>query len=190
LTVRILDHGAAHLIGSDRYPAPQATLMATLIKGLLAFNLDWQFVIVGVALAVTVELCGVGALSFAVGAYLPRSTTSPIFIGGLIRAFAVRAARRRGESAAQADSELGPGNLFATGLVAGGAVAGVAVALLTVDDGWAHAIGRLSLEHTLSGKLGPGGYQILGLVCFAVMGAMLWRAARRPTPNEDVRQKP
>jgi OPT family oligopeptide transporter len=181
LTVRILDHGAAHLIGSDKYPAPQATLMATLIKGLLAFNLDWQFVIVGVALAATVELCGVGALSFAVGAYLPLSTTSPIFVGGLIRAFAVRAARRRGESAAQAESELGPGNLFATGLVAGGAVAGVAVALLTVNEGWAQAIGKVSVEHILSGKLGAGGYQLLGLACFAAMGAALWRAARSPT---------
>ena len=51
--------------------------MATLIKGLLAHNLDWQFVMVGVALAATVELCGVGSLSFAVGAYLPLSTTTP-----------------------------------------------------------------------------------------------------------------
>ena len=114
------------------------------------------------------------------GAYLPLSTTSPIFVGGLLRAFATRAARRRGESAAQADSELGPGNLFATGLVAGGAVAGVAVALLTVNEGWAQAIGKLSVEHVLTGKLGPGGYQLLGVICFAAMGAALWRAARAP----------
>jgi putative OPT family oligopeptide transporter len=182
LTVRVLDHGAAHLIGTDKYPAPQATLMATLIRGLLAHNLDWQFVMVGVALAATVELCGVGALSFAVGAYLPLSTTSPIFVGGLVRAFADRAARKRGEVAAGHEAigaaELGPGNLFATGLVAGGAVAGVAVALLTVDDGWARAVGRLSLEHNLSGKLGPGGYELLGLACFLAMAAILWRVGR------------
>jgi OPT family oligopeptide transporter len=178
LTVRVLDHGAAHLIGTDKYPAPQATLMATLIRGLLAHNLDWQFVMVGVALAATVELCGVGALSFAVGAYLPLSTTSPIFIGGLVRAFADRAARKRGEATAAHEAELGPGNLFATGLVAGGAVAGVAVALLTVDDGWARAVARLSLEHSLSGKLGPGGYELLGLACFLAMAAILWRVAR------------
>ena len=100
VTIRVLDRPPHHLIGSDLYPAPQATLMATLIKGLLSFNLDWQFVMVGVALAATVELCGVGSLSFAVGAYLPLSTTSPIFVGGLVRALADRAARQRGEAVA------------------------------------------------------------------------------------------
>ncbi len=177
LTVRLLDGGAAHLIGSDKYPAPQATLMATLIRGLLAFNLDWQFVMVGVALAATVELCGVGALSFAVGAYLPLSTTSPIFIGGMVRALVERAARRGGESTGHGDAELGPGNLFATGLVAGGAVAGVTVALFTVKDSWASAV-----EHSLTGKLGPGGYEVLGVACFAAMAAVLWRVARKPRP--------
>ena len=178
LTVRVLDHGAAHLIGTDKYPAPQATLMATLIRGLLAHNLDWQFVMVGVALAVTVELCGVGALSFAVGAYLPLSTTSPIFVGGLVRALR----RPRGPQARRprhrhADAELGPGNLFATGLVAGGAVAGVAVALLTVDDGWAARRGPPVARARLTGKLGPGGYEVLGLACFLTMAAILWRVA-------------
>ena len=192
LTIRLLDHPPDHLIGSDRYPAPQATLMATLIKGLLAFNLDWQFVLVGVALAVTMELCGVRSLSFAVGAYLPLSTTSPIFAGGLVKALSDRLARRRRAAAAAGDaadanaapeeSELGPGNLFATGLVAGGAVAGVAVALLTVNDDWAHAIGTVSLEHGLQGVLGGGGYQLLGLGCFVVMGATLLKVARQKQP--------
>jgi OPT family oligopeptide transporter len=182
LTVRVLDGGSAHLIGSDKFPAPQATLMATLIRGLLAFNLDWQFVMVGVALAVTVELCGVGALSFAVGAYLPLSTTAPIFVGGMVRAFVERAARKQGD-APHADSELGPGNLFATGLVAGGAVAGVVVALVSAKTSWASAIGRLSLEHSLGGKLGEGGYQVLGLACFGAMAAALWRVARKPHPK-------
>jgi uncharacterized oligopeptide transporter (OPT) family protein len=177
LTIRLLDHPPDHLIGTDRYPAPQATLMATLIKGLLSANLDWQFVLVGVVLAVTMELCGVKSLSFAVGAYLPLSTTAPVFVGGAIRAFADRAARDRGQ--ATGESELGPGNLFATGLVAGGAVAGVAVAIFTVKDSWAKAAESLSLEHLLSGKLGPAGYQVLGLACFAAMGATLFRVARR-----------
>ncbi len=127
LTVRLLDQPLGtdlHLIGTERYPAPQATLMATLIKGLLAFNLDWQFVMVGVALALTVELCGVGSLSFAVGAYLPLTTTAPIFVGGVLRAFADRGKPKQAGAGGHADTELGSGNLFATGLVAGGAVAG------------------------------------------------------------------
>jgi OPT family oligopeptide transporter len=178
LTIRLLDHPPDHLIGSDRYPAPQATLMATLIKGLLAHNLDWQFVLVGVALAVTVELCGVKSLSFAVGAYLPLSTTAPVFVGGLIRALVDRAGRKRA-GGDDPDAELGPGNLFATGLVAGGAVAGVAVALLTVKDSWAAAVAHLSIEHGLIGTLGVGGYQVLGLACFAIMGLTLLRVGRR-----------
>ena len=63
--------GIHHAIGSNQYPAPQGTLMATLIKGLLSFNLDWQYVFVGLFLAVTVELCGVNAFSFAVGLIFP-----------------------------------------------------------------------------------------------------------------------
>jgi len=168
------------MIGTDKYPAPQATLMATLIKGLLAHNLDWQFVMVGVALAATVELCGVGSLSFAVGAYLPLSTTAPIFVGGVVRAFAERARSKAGGSQSHAESELGPGNLFATGLVAGGAVAGVLVALMTVIPVVAGGMAKISLEHTLVSGLGAGGYQILGLVFFTTMAGILWRVARRP----------
>jgi OPT family oligopeptide transporter len=182
LTVRLLDSSGGpgvHMIGSDRYPAPQATLMATLIKGLLAHNLDWQFVMVGVALAATVELCGIGSLSFAVGAYLPLSTTAPIFVGGVLRAFAERKGGKRG-APAHADAELGPGNLFATGLVAGGAVAGVLVAVLSAFDAPAKLMAKASLEHALVGALGPGGYQILGLAFFATMAGILWRVARRP----------
>ena len=130
--------------------------MATLIKGLLAFNLDWQFVMVGVALAVTVELCGVGALSFAVGAYLPARHHGADLRGRPVRAFADRARAPAAQPPTPHEAELGPGNLFATGLVAGGAVAGVAVAFLTLKDSWASTIGALSLEHALTGKLGPG----------------------------------
>ena len=89
------------------------------------------------------------------------------------------AARRQRREKTAEESELGPGNLFATGLVAGGAVAGVAVALLTVKDSWAQAIGKLSLEHALSGVLGDGGYQLLGLICFLIMGVTLLRVARQ-----------
>lgn len=80
-----MDPSVLHAIGSDKYPAPQGTLLATLVKGLLSFNLDWQFVLVGAFISVVVELCGANALSFAVGLYLPLSTTLPIFIGGMIK---------------------------------------------------------------------------------------------------------
>jgi uncharacterized oligopeptide transporter (OPT) family protein len=87
--------------------------------------LDWQFVLVGVFIAITLELCGIKSLSFAVGAYLPLSTTLPIFIGGAIRGIVEWRQKRRGDKLTAEEEDLGKGNLFATGLVAGGALMGV-----------------------------------------------------------------
>jgi len=179
-----LDPTMVHAIGSEKLPAPQGTLMATLIKGLLAQNLDWQFVLVGVFLAVTVELCGVKSLSFAVGAYLPLSTTAPIFVGGAIKGVADWVAARKSGKELE-DSELGPGNLFATGLVAGGALMGVVVALLNVKDSIATQLDKVSAEEWLKHTLpnGDAGYQILGVLFFAFMGFTLYRMARKPMPE-------
>ncbi|GMU85467.1 MAG: peptide transporter [Ignavibacteriales bacterium] len=184
-TVQILDkptaemaaQGIQHAIGSEKFPAPQGTLMATLIKGLLSFNLDWQFVLVGVFLAITVELCGVKSLSFAVGAYLPLSTTLPIFIGGAIKGFSSYVAKKKGE--AEEDAELGKGALFSTGLVAGGALFGVIVALLSVNDDIAAFIGKFNAEPAISGALGHGGYYLLGVLFFAAMGYILFKVSRK-----------
>jgi OPT family oligopeptide transporter len=188
-TIKILDQptaemasqGLTHAIGSDKFPAPQGTLMATLIKGLLSFNLDWQFVLVGVFLAITMELCGVKALSFAVGAYLPLSTTLPIFVGGAIKGIVDWGAKRRGETVE--DSELGTGSLFATGLVAGGALAGVIVALLSVNDNIFAALATMNMEQTIEHAIGADGFQLLGVLFFALMGAALYRVAKKPQPK-------
>lgn len=164
--------GVAHAIGGEEYAAPQATLMATLAKGILSFNLDWQFVMVGVFIAIMIELCGVKALAFAIGLYLPLSTTLPIFIGGAIKGFFDwRSGRKEGEE----ESELSTGNLFATGLVAGGALTGVVVAILYVL--MTDTMKQLSAEETLANALGEGGYQILGVIFFAAMATMLYRNA-------------
>ena len=184
-TVKILDsptpdllaQGITHAIGSDKFPAPQGTLMATLIKGLLSFNLDWQFVLVGAFIAFVFELVGVSALAFAVGLYLPLSTTLPIFAGGLVKYIVDYNAKRRGT--VEEDADLGKGNLFATGLVAGGALAGVAVALLSVNDGIYNALTSITLEPTLSGALGEGGYMLLGALAFAGLAGVLWRVATK-----------
>jgi OPT family oligopeptide transporter len=183
-TVQILDtptqeaaaRGVQHMIGTDKFPAPQGTLMATLIKGLLSFNLDWQFVLVGAFLSITMELCGVKSLSFAVGAYLPLSTTLPIWVGGAIKGVADWTMKKKGGHVEE--SELGTGSLFATGLVAGGALTGVIVAILTVlfEDRMA----TFNFEHAISGALGVTGYELLGVVCFAIMGLILYRVAQKP----------
>src|SRR3954454_18030811 len=77
-------------IGSAALPAPQATLMSTIIKGLLDQNLPWGLVLCGVCISIVLELCGIPSLSFAVGSYLPIATTAPIFVGGLVRWYVER----------------------------------------------------------------------------------------------------
>jgi OPT family oligopeptide transporter len=179
-TVKILDtptaamaqQGIEHAIGTPTYPAPQGTLMATLIKGILSFNLDWQFVMVGVFIAVTLELCGIKSLSFAVGAYLPLSTTLPIFIGGAIRGLIEWRQRKKGEELSAEEEELGKGNLFATGLVAGGALMGVIVAFITAAE---VGIENLSISGAITDAIGANGYKFLGVAFFALMGYVLYR---------------
>lgn len=169
--------GITHAIGSVRYAAPQATLMATLARGILSYNLDWQFVIVGVFIAVMIELCGTKALAFAIGLYLPLSTTLPIAIGGGLKGYVDWRAARRNE--VKEDDELGKGSLLATGLIAGGTLAGVVVALLSVNDNVFAALKTMNAEHFLSGWLGVGGYHLLGVLLFVAMATYLYRTAIR-----------
>ena len=184
-TIKILDQptaemaaqGIQHAIGTDNYPAPQGTLMATLIKGILSFNLDWQFVLVGVFIAIVMELCGIKALSFAIGIYLPLSTTLPIFIGGAIRGVVEWREKRKNIRVAPEEEDLGKGNLFATGLVAGGALAGVLVAFLSASDGVSKKLANVNAEHGLTSSLGGEGYKWLGVIFFALMGFVLYRIA-------------
>ena len=178
-TSEMLSQGIHHAIGTEKYPAPQATLMATLIKGILSQNLDWQYVFAGVFLAITMELCGIKSLSFAVGAYLPLATTLPIFIGGAIRGVVEMKQKKEGEQKTSEEEELGKGNLFATGLVAGGAVAGVIIAFISGSDGGEKFLNAVSLEQTFVDSLSKGGYFILGTCFFAAMGTILYRVARK-----------
>jgi len=177
-TQAMLDQGIMHAIGSDALPAPQGTLMATLIKGILSNNLDWQFVLVGVCIAITLELCNIKSLSFAVGVYLPLSTTLPIFIGGAIRGV-IELKKKKNDIAPDEEEDLGKGNLFATGLVAGGAVAGVIVAFLTANEGIKATMDKWSMEAGLQGILGgEQAYYLLGAAFFAFMGFVLYRIGR------------
>jgi uncharacterized oligopeptide transporter (OPT) family protein len=116
-------------IGSERLAAPQATLMATIIQGLLNQNLPWGLVLVGVFVSVTLELCGIHSLSFAVGSYLPIATTAPIFAGGLVRWWV------ESKTGVPQESDVSAGTLFSSGLIAGGSIAGILFAIL-VGTGW------------------------------------------------------
>jgi putative OPT family oligopeptide transporter len=121
-----------------KFDAPKATLMSYIIKGILDRELPWGLVLFGVMIALVLELSGIGSLAFAVGVYLPLSSTSPILIGGMIRWLVDRA--RKGEvtdsklnmtdEELAAESDKSPGVLMSSGYIAGGAIAGIIIAFV------------------------------------------------------------
>jgi putative OPT family oligopeptide transporter len=158
-------------IGSESIAAPQATLMATIIKGLLSRNLPWGLVMVGVFVSVVLELCGIRSLSFAVGSYLPIATTAPIFAGGLVRWWVERQRGNREES------DLGAGTLFSSGLIAGGSICGIVFAML-VGAGMIAPFQRLGNAlpwlHDTSGAA-----QAAGGLLFVALAVVTSRMAQR-----------
>jgi putative OPT family oligopeptide transporter len=158
-------------IGSADVAAPQATLMATLIKGLLSQNLPWGLVLVGVFVAITLELCGIHSLSFAVGAYLPIATTAPIFVGGLVRWWVER---KTGETS---ESDLSAGTLFSSGLIAGGSLAGILFAVLVGADYIGYFQKAGDLVPALHGAEVVG--QVASAALFFALAVILSRFAQR-----------
>jgi len=117
-----------------KFDAPKATLMSYIIKGILNHRLPWGLVLLGIMISLVLEMSGIPSLAFAVGVYLPLSSSSPIFIGGMIRLLADRWVRRkyRGmnltEEQLVAEGDKSPGVLMASGYIAGGAIAGIGIA--------------------------------------------------------------
>lgn len=174
LTIIGLHNSAMGPIGGANLPAPQGTLMAVIIRGVLSQDLPWGFIFVGAALAVVVQLCGVSGLAWAVGAYLPISTTFPIFVGGAMRWLSDRITKQSD------DSELSSGMLFSTGLVAGGSIAGLLVAVLISMDALQGVVGALNLGGTwnIAGIFGEEG-KWSALFMFALLCVMLVRRSMR-----------
>lgn len=112
----------------QKYNAPKAQLMSLIIDGILTRRLPWGLVLLGVSIALVLELCGVPSLPFAVGVYLPLSSSTPIFVGGLIRWIVDRATRK-----GAAESEMSPGVLLSSGYIAGGAISGIGIALFSLS---------------------------------------------------------
>jgi putative OPT family oligopeptide transporter len=150
--------GQAYTFGSRDVPAPQAMLMKTIIEGVLEGELPWGLVLTGGGVALGAILCGVSALAFAIGVYLPLSSMAAIYAGGCARAMVDR--RRRSHPAGSGD----PGVLAASGLVAGEGLAGVLVAALVAGG----IIGR-SVPPRLDGT--PG--ELVALVLVLAVGAFL-----------------
>jgi hypothetical protein len=156
-------------IGSGDTPAPQATLMSLVTKGILTQQLPWGFVLLGVFTSILMEIIGVPALAFAVGMYLPLEATTPVFLGGLVRKLVDW---KRGS---ESESDAGPGVLYSSGLVAGGSILGLAASFLSFDQGFVPKLkAALDLGH---GALVPS---LLSFALFLGLGYLTFRAATRP----------
>jgi putative OPT family oligopeptide transporter len=166
-------------IGSEKAAAPQGRLMATVINGILSRKLPWGLVLLGVFLVIAVELLGVRSLSFAVGAYLSIGTTLAIFCGGIVRWMVDSAVARAGGDLSETESEVSPGSLYASGLIAAGGIMGLlGVALKLYDAATGHEV-RLwfapgSAPYELLYK------QPLAIAMFVLLAFSLYYFARKP----------
>jgi putative OPT family oligopeptide transporter len=153
--------GATYEFGSKEIPAPQATLMKTIIEGVLSGQLPWDLVLTGGGLSIGAMLCGVSGLAFAIGVYLPLATMAPLLAGGATRALAERGRPPGGDG--------DPGVLAASGLVAGEGLAGVAVAALV-----ALGVAPKRADPHIPGSAG----EWVTLAAVLAVCAFLYRAAR------------
>jgi uncharacterized oligopeptide transporter (OPT) family protein len=164
-------------IGSEKAAAPQARLMATVIYGILNRQLPWRLVLMGVFLVISIELLGISSLSFAVGCYLPIATALGIFVGGMVRWFA-----ERGRDKDSAESGIGPGSLYASGLIAAGGIfglLGIVIALLS-DPELRYQIfspGTFEIGPRMLGSL--SGSNVLAVIMFALLAASQLYFARK-----------
>ena len=156
-----------------RLDSPKATIMALITDGILTHKLPWALVLLGVFITIAIELMGVQALPVAVGVYLPISTSSAMFAGGVVRWLIERRAQARQQSIAELES--GPGVLFSSGLIAGGAICGIVLAGIAGVLGSADALAeKVPIVHAL-GALPDS--NVLAIALFAAMGALLYRVA-------------
>jgi uncharacterized oligopeptide transporter (OPT) family protein len=165
---------------ADGLPAPQARLMATVVDGLLNRDLPWALILIGVAIALFIELMGFGSLTFAVGVYLPLASTLPVFLGGLVRRFADRRYRRKPD-----DETESQGTLFCSGVIAGASILAVAVAGLSLLPGAKDSppLALLGAIPRAFDSLFPHGGDLWTFLVLCGLGWWIFRAARDPKPN-------
>lgn len=168
-----------------KFTAPKATLMSYIIKGILSRELPWGLVLLGVMIAIVLELSGIPSLAFAVGVYLAISTSAPIFVGGMIRWLIDKYTKSRHENKGLSEEKLAaegdksPGVLLASGYIAGATLAGVVYAFLNLREGikvklngWEH----WATEHNPFFE-GPHS-DLLGLLPFIVITILLYLVGR------------
>ncbi len=169
-----------------KFDAPKATLMSYIIKGILSHKLPWALVLLGVMIAVVLEMSGIPSLAFAVGVYLPLASSSPIFIGGIIRWGVDRWLRKHkfrdhdlthDELVAEGDKSSGV--LLASGYIAGGALAGIVIAIMAGWPSLAPVNERLAAWANANNPFFAGAHaDLLALIPFVILCGLLYLVGR------------
>jgi putative OPT family oligopeptide transporter len=155
----------------SKFSAPKPVLMAFIIEGIMTQRLPWGLVLIGVFISVVLELSGISSLAFAVGVYLPLSTSAPILVGGLVRYVVEHTSKKR---ASGVEAESGPGVLFASGLIAGAAVIGTVLAFLQLSETTRSFLNSINVGGAFPGFATS---DLVSLVLFLCLGVVLWAVA-------------
>ena len=169
-----------------KFDAPKATLMSYIIKGILGHKLPWALVLLGVMIAITLEMSGIPSLAFAVGVYLPLASSTPIFIGGMLRWLVDRWLRKHKFHAhglthdeLVAEGDKSSGVLLASGYIAGGALAGIVIAIMAGLPNLAAANERLATWATAHNPFFNGPHaDLLALIPFTALCLLLYLVGR------------
>ncbi|HEX7601621.1 MAG TPA: oligopeptide transporter, OPT family [Polyangiaceae bacterium] len=166
-----------------KFNAPKATLMSYIIKGILNRQLPWGLVLLGVMIAVVLEMSGIPSLAFAVGLYLPLSSSTPIFLGGAVRWLVDKYTRKKNEGRKLTEDELtaegdkSPGVLLASGYIAGGAIAGIIIAFMAgLLEGPSQRIDDWSKAH--NPFYASDWSDLLSMLPFTLLAVVLWLTGR------------
>jgi putative OPT family oligopeptide transporter len=168
-----------------KFTAPKATLMSYIIKGILSGQLPWGLVLLGVMTSIVLELSGVPSLAFAVGMYLPLSSSTPIFLGGMVRWGVDRYLRSKPEHQNLTEDEMAaktdqsPGVLLSSGYIAGATLAGVIYSFLNLSGGISARLQGYEEWATKNNPFFEGPYSdLLGLIPLLVLTVVLYLVGR------------
>jgi uncharacterized oligopeptide transporter (OPT) family protein len=165
-----------------KFDAPKTRLMQLIIDGVLDARLPWDLVLIGVLIALTLELVGVPSLPFAVGVYLPLSSSTPIFLGGMIRLLADRWGRRT-----EAEGDKSPGVLLGSGYIAGASIALMIVAFFNFNSDLVTFLDLTkneSVPTAIKSLIAKGG-ELMTFVAFGALAVVLLLIGARRGTNES-----
>jgi putative OPT family oligopeptide transporter len=169
----------------QKFDAPKATLMSYIIKGILSHKLPWTLVLLGAMIAIVLEMSGIPSLAFAVGVYLPVASSTPIFVGGMVRWLVDRYLKMKfrhknlSETELTAEGDKSPGVLLASGYIAGGAITGILIAAKEMVGPLAAAGHRIEEWQTAHNPFlsGPCA-DLLALIPFFIISLLLYLVGR------------